>query len=250
MLYCNRCGSIVNSNDKFCFACGSAIINNTNINQEVNTSLNNYSDNTSGYGIEGIYKVNKKIGLKIPILVNVISLLSFLLIGLLAKDNVWLRLIQWIIAFVGVLGSLIMILIKIIKSFSYDKLEKQKFYNSVNMSNLDVNQKLLMVFIGPSYFKITNKLFSFKAFIFGFIYAFIMKYFKFGIILFILNFILMSLFYISSNVIFECVVLINGIISGFIFNKCYLKYANKKVLKTISEHPNSNYEELFNILTR
>lgn len=87
----------------------------------------------------------------------------------------------------------------------------------------NIDGDLLRAFIGKNFEKITSRKFNFSAFFFNVFYLFYRKMFAYGIIYFLLNFVVLN--YISS----EYGGFILSLILGFVFNPLYLNFAKKKV---------------------
>ena len=114
----------------------------------------------------------------------------------------------------------------------------------------------LAVFIGNNYQKITTKPFNFASFFFTSFYMFYRKMIIPGILFSILSTLVTSVipifmktknYYFNTAIIYLSVVII-GIISGFIFNKMYVKYANKQITKIKNQNSQKSPEELHNII--
>ncbi len=111
--------------------------------------------------------------------------------------------------------------------------------NAVNVNSND--EELLRAFIGNNYDKITTKRFNFAGFFFTTCYLFYRKMFLYGLLFFLINFVIVNI--IKSFIIN----LLLCIVVGFFVNKIYLHYAKKKIAKIKLENPQKNIEELKSI---
>lgn len=115
----------------------------------------------------------------------------------------------------------------------FDKLMEQPPISDVNHDD-----ELLEVFIGPNFDKITHKRFNFSGFFFGPLYLCYRKLFLFGFIFYVISSIILTF----SNYIF-----ILGIIHLFIaifVNQFYVSYAKKKINKIKKNDSDKPFEEV------
>ena len=105
------------------------------------------------------------------------------------------------------------------------------------LPQMPTDEELLKIFIGKNYEKITKRPFNFAGFFFTNFYLFYRKMFGFGIIIFLLN--------VAIATIFDkfYLTLILNVIVGFLVNKVYLLSAKKKIAMIKVSNKN-NGEEL------
>ncbi len=116
---------------------------------------------------------------------------------------------------------------------------------SSNISSTSVNQggddELLKAFIGNNYDKITTRPFNFAGFFFTTLYMFYRKMFGYGLLVFLLNFIVLN---VINNFI---VTLAFNVAVGLLVNKIYLSYATNKIAVIKTSNSQKSIEELKSI---
>ena len=116
---------------------------------------------------------------------------------------------------------------------------------SSNISSTSVNQggddELLKAFIGNNYDKITTRPFNFAGFFFTTLYMFYRKMFGYGLLVFLLNFIVLN---VINNFV---VTLAFNVVVGLLVNKIYLSYAKKKITVIKTSNSQKSIEELKSI---
>lgn len=117
------------------------------------------------------------------------------------------------------------------------------YFNQPQMDNAtNDDEELLKVFIGKNYDKITTKKLNFAALFFTTLYMFYRKMFLYGILLFIISFIVLNV--IKIQFIAYTINLILAVILGFLFNKVYLYYAKNKIEKIKLQNTEKSYDEI------
>ncbi len=124
-------------------------------------------------------------------------------------------------------------------------------YNNINSTSQSNNEnvnidrdELLRSFVGNNYDKIKTKPFNIAGFLFSTFYMFYRKMFLYGIIAFIISFILTN---VTKLKIFSAII---TVIIGLFVNKIYLYYANKKIDKIILNNPNKSIDEIKDICSK
>lgn len=116
--------------------------------------------------------------------------------------------------------------------------------SGLNVNNILDDSDLLEAFIGENYNKITTRVFNFSGFFFSSLYFFYRKMFVYGILLFLINLLINTLF--NQQIVF----LLFNILCGFFVNKIYLFYANRKIEKIKRKNPNMSISELMSLCSR
>lgn len=121
---------------------------------------------------------------------------------------------------------------------SLDSLLAPETTINTNEVKQPTDEELLKVFIGKNYEKITKRPFNFAAFFFTSFYLFYRKMFGYGILAFLLN--------LAITTIFDktYLALLLSIIIGFLVNKVYLLSAKKKIAVIKVANPKKTGEEL------
>ena len=116
---------------------------------------------------------------------------------------------------------------------------------SSNIISSSVNQggddELLKAFVGNNYDKITTRPFNFAGFFFTTFYMFYRKMFGYGLLVFLLNFIVLN---VMNNFV---VTLAFNVVVGLLVNKIYLSYAKKKIAVIKTSNSQKSIEELKSI---
>ena len=115
---------------------------------------------------------------------------------------------------------------------------KTKRFNVLKMNNDD----LMKIFIGKNCDKILNKSFNFSGFFFTTLYMFYRKMFLYGLIAFLLNFLLFNL--IDNFIIKLLFMLIFNLLVGFFVNKIYMLFVERKIDKIKINNFRSSPEEI------
>lgn len=111
------------------------------------------------------------------------------------------------------------------------------------MNENELNEKMLMAYIGNNYDRITNNKFSICSFFLNWIYV---AYRKFYPLLAILIGIIMIIIILPDS-LFTIIALITNIILGLFFNKWYVSYAKKRINKIKQDNANVTESELIDI---
>ena len=154
-----------------------------------------------------------------------------------------LNLIFIILAVALLLLSFASIPIVIIKYTKNDSNDQEKKLDDYLNSNASLDDKLLASFIGNNYDKITNNKFSFSACFLCVWYLCYRKLYLLSIIIMIISFVI-GLFLPILSSMYTVVLMI---VSGFLFNKLYVKYAKKKISKIKEENPNVTEDSLIKL---
>ena len=112
---------------------------------------------------------------------------------------------------------------------------------SANNVNQVDDGELLKAFIGNNYEKITTRSFNFAGFFFTTLYMFYRKMFGYGLLVFLLNFIVLN---VINNFV---VTLAFNVVVGLLVNKIYLSYAKKKIAVIKTSNSQKSIEELKSI---
>lgn len=119
--------------------------------------------------------------------------------------------------------------------------------NSVSNNNVSTQQntvlnqiddELLIAFIGNNYKKITTSPFNFSGFFFTTLYMFYRKMFGYALIVFLLNLVVLN---VINNPI---ITIAFNVIVGLLVNKIYLSYAKKKITIIKQSNQQKSTEEL------
>lgn len=121
---------------------------------------------------------------------------------------------------------------------SLDSLLAPETSINTNEVKQPTDDELLQAFIGKNYEKITKRPFNFAAFFFTSFYLFYRKMFGYGILVFLLNVAITTVF----NKFYFTLIL--NIIVGFLVNKIYLSTAKKRVAVIKVSNPKKDGEEL------
>lgn len=115
---------------------------------------------------------------------------------------------------------------------------KPNTMENINITDRINDEELLKAFIGNNYDKIIYKQFNFSGFFFSFCYMFYRKMFLYGLLAFLINLIILNV--IKNSIIS----LAFNVAIGFLVNKIYLFYANKKITKIKIQNPQMDTNEL------
>lgn len=105
------------------------------------------------------------------------------------------------------------------------------------LEEIDDNE-LLISFVGKNADKILNKRFNFSGFFFSFFYMFYRKMFLYGLSVFIINLIVLNVYYNPL------IILLFNIAVGIEVNKIYQKHAKNKINSVKTNHPFGKMEDL------
>ena len=111
------------------------------------------------------------------------------------------------------------------------------------MNENELNEKMLMAYIGNNYDKIINNKFSICSFFLNWIYV---AYRKFYSLLAILIGVIMIIIFLPDS-LFTIIALVTNIILGLFFNKWYVLYAKKRTNKIKQDNANATEAELISI---
>lgn len=248
--FCSNCGSKILEGDKFCQNCGLKAVDQTTEN-----IVNNMNIKTDNSNVSMMYRKKKPYWL-IPVLLfvggiflQVISLVvnlfnvsngeEVITIGEEVTNNGFGSLISYL----GTLSWLLVIPGIIVAFILYKRQEKNLFQTDLmNLINSDItmDEKLLMVYIGNNYKKIKENKFSFSALFLSYFYTLYRKLYMPTIIGMLIMFII-SCF---SETIGYLLYFIIIFVLGFNFNKWYLAYVKKQLEVIKANNPNKSESEL------
>ncbi len=280
-MICNKCGMQVEENSQYCPNCGNIIerinndnnvydssnfnpTNNANINtqyNEVNNTYSNYQNNINKNIVNDnqIQNLNKrKFDWKTPLILFILSILSvpgFFVIKIIIsfslkqeyfKYEQLLSLIGFAATIILFISSIVVLIIKIVKYSNPNSKTTNQYNNEVINSNMSLDDKLLMAYVGDNYFKIKNNKFSVPSFFLNYLYTSYRKYYLLTFIIFLI----LTISAAFNDVIFNIIYIVMDVIIAINFNKWYLKDAKKRIQKIKNDNSNANENDLIMLCSK
>ena len=270
-LYCTNCGNKIervnNSNNVFDSSNFNA--NNMDINawhNEVQNTSSNYQENVNKEPADKENIINnsqiqnsssKKFDWKTPLKLFIFSILSFVGVAIIRivismslntpkywryKESILSLFsgIGYLITMALFISSIVVFIVKLVKYQSADSKTIKEYTNAVINSDVSLDDRLLMAYVGDNYFKIKNKKFSVPSFFLSYLYTSYRKYYLLTFIIFLIT----TISFAFSEVLFYIIYIIMDVVVAFNFNKWYLKNAEKSIRKIKNDNPSLSENDL------